>query len=61
LETEGPADGDSSDHSPEGDSTESILEALLVDDAEVRWDPATGKPRVTRRRKSELDSPAGSE
>ena len=45
----------------DGDSTESILESLLVDDAEVRWDPVTGKPRVARRQKSELDSPAGSE
>jgi hypothetical protein len=61
LETDPPAAGESTDHMQDGDSTESILESLLVDDAEVRWDPVTGKPRVARRRKSELDSPAGSE
>jgi len=60
LETDQHADGDSSDGSQDGESTESILESLLVDDVEVRWDPTTGKPRVTRRRKTELDSPAGS-
>ncbi|HEV3406417.1 MAG TPA: hypothetical protein VG364_07435 [Candidatus Dormibacteraeota bacterium] len=60
METEPPPDGDSSDGSPDGESTDDILESLLVDDAEVRWDPTTGKPRVTRRRKTELDSPAGS-
>lgn len=60
METEPPADGDSSERSQDGESTDSILESLLVDDAEVRWDPATGKPRVTRRPKPELDSPAGS-
>ena len=60
METDPPADGDPSDPSQDGESTDSILESLLVDDAEVQWDPATGKPRVTRRRKSELDSPAGS-
>jgi hypothetical protein len=60
LETDQHADGDSNDGSQDGESTDSILESLLVDDAEVRWDPTTGKPRVTRRRKSELDSPAGS-
>ena len=61
MEREAPADGESTDSSGEGDSTESILEALLVNDAEVRWDPATGKPKVRRRQESELDSPAGSE
>jgi len=61
METDAPADGDSGAAPQKGDSTESILEALLVDDAEVRWDPSTGKPTVTRRQKSELDSPAGSE
>jgi hypothetical protein len=61
MESDAPADGDSGDPPQDGDSTESILEALLVDDADVRWDPLTGKPMVTRRRKSELDSPAGSE
>lgn len=61
METDLPADGESTEHVQEGDSTESILESLLVDDAEVRWDPVTGKPRVAQRRKSELDSPAGSE
>jgi len=60
LETDQPADGVSSDGSQDGESTDSILESLLVDDAEVRWDPTTGKPRVTRRRKAELDSSAGS-
>jgi hypothetical protein len=61
LETDAPADRDSTDHPADGDSTESILEALLVDDAEVHWDPVSGKPKVIRRRKSDLDSPAGSE
>jgi hypothetical protein len=61
LETDPPPAGESTDHTQDGDSTESILESLLVDDAEVRWDPVTGKPRVARRQKSELDSPAGSE
>jgi hypothetical protein len=41
-------------------STESILEALLVDDAEVTWDPVTGQPLVSRRPKIELDRLPGS-
>lgn len=41
------------------ETTDSILEALLVEDAELRWDPKSGKPRVTRRPKTELDSPPG--
>jgi hypothetical protein len=61
VETDPPADGGSTDGGQDADSAESILEALLVDDAEVRWDPVTGKPRVARRQKSELDSLAGSE
>ena len=61
METDPPADGGSTDGAQDGDSTESILEALLVDDAEVRWDPVSGKPRVTRRQKSDLDSSAASE
>jgi hypothetical protein len=50
-------------------STEEILESLLVDDAEIAWDPKTGKPHVTRRpqdfeesgdpEKSTLDTPPG--
>jgi hypothetical protein len=50
-------------------STEEILESLLVDDAEIAWDPKTGKPHVTRRpqdsletdnrEKSTLDRPPG--
>ncbi len=27
-------------------STEELLEALLVDDAKVEWDPATGRPKI---------------
>ena len=27
-------------------STESLLEALLVADAEVVWDPVTGRPKI---------------
>ena len=27
-------------------STESLLESLLVDDAKVVWDPATGRPKI---------------
>ncbi|HKC18970.1 MAG TPA: hypothetical protein VKE27_05000 [Candidatus Dormibacteraeota bacterium] len=47
---------------PEGDgdereSADSILEALLVEDAELKWDPKSGKPRVRRRRQPRLDSP----
>jgi hypothetical protein len=61
METDTPADEDETGRQVDGDSTESLLESLLVDDAEVRWDPTTGKPQVTRRRKSDLDSPAGSE
>jgi hypothetical protein len=61
LGTDAPADEDSADRPMDGDSTESILEALLVDDAEVSWDPVSGKPKVTRRRNSDLDSRAGSE
>jgi hypothetical protein len=60
LETDSPEDADETDRPGDSDSTETFLESLLVDDAEVRWDPATGKPQVARRRKSELDSPAGS-
>jgi hypothetical protein len=45
-------------------STESILEALLVDDAEISWDPVTGKPFVVHRLvppgKIRLDSSADS-
>lgn len=45
-------------------STEEILESLLVDDAEIVWDPTTGKPHVSRRpltdvEKSTLDRPPG--
>jgi hypothetical protein len=40
-------------------STESILEALLVDDAEISWDPVTGKPLVVRRSKNSLDRSPG--
>jgi hypothetical protein len=44
------------DGGDEPDSTDSILEALLVEDAELQWDPKSGKPRVRRRRKPRLDS-----
>ena len=37
------------------DSTDSILEALLVDDADIAWDPVTGKPHVAQRPKIGLD------
>jgi hypothetical protein len=36
-------------------STESLLEALLVDDAEVVWDPATGRPKIVLDRQPESD------
>ena len=39
-------------------TTEEILESLLVDDAEIAWDPKTGKAHVTRRPQ---DSRAGGE
>jgi hypothetical protein len=61
METDSPADEHENDRREEDDSTESVLESLLVDDAEVRWDPTTGKPEVTRRQKSGLDRPARSE
>jgi hypothetical protein len=57
LETKPPEKEDSPAGTPSEDaSTESLLEALLVDDADIQWDKATGKPTVTRRSKTELDS-----
>ena len=53
MESQRGQDGDRPE--PPAESTESILEALLVEDAELRWDPKSGKARVTRRQKSELD------
>jgi hypothetical protein len=41
-------------------STERLLEALLVDDAAIEWDPITGTPRVARRQKPDLDRQRGS-
>ncbi len=40
-------------------STDELLEALLVDDAKVEWDPATGRPKIVldRERKSAYDRP----
>lgn len=41
------------DADPEDEpSTERLLEALMVDDAEVVWDPATGRAKIV------LDRPA---
>ena len=54
METQPGQDGERPAESP-GESTESILEALLVEDAELRWDPRSGKARVRRRPKAELD------
>jgi hypothetical protein len=55
METDVPA-GDDPDGSRDDElSTESILEALLVEDAEIAWDPLTGKPLVVRRPKITLD------
>jgi hypothetical protein len=35
------------DSKDEGEpSTEKLLESLLVDDAKVVWDPATGRPKI---------------
>ena len=51
------ADGSRSDHEEGDKTTESILEALLVEDADITWDPLTGKPKVTRRTKIVLDTP----
>ena len=59
MENETPQDGEPADHKEEA-GLDSILEALLVDDADVLWDPVTGRPRVARRRKRELDRPPGS-
>lgn len=50
----GHADGDEPSR-----STEEFLEALLVDDAAVTWDPVTGEPQVERRPKPPLDRPPG--
>jgi hypothetical protein len=36
-------------------STESLLEALLVGDAEIVWDPVSGRPKIVLDRPS--DSP----
>ncbi|HET9780809.1 MAG TPA: hypothetical protein VFR33_03435 [Candidatus Dormibacteraeota bacterium] len=49
------------DGPPGGETAESFLEALLVEDAELDWDPKSGKAHVTRRQpKTELDSAPGS-
>ena len=53
------AAGESAEDGDDG-SVESILEALLIDDADVAWDPLTGKPRVMPRQKPELDRPGRS-
>ena len=60
MESDTQEDGDQARHEP-SESAETILEALLVDDAEVLWDPVTGRPHVGRRPKPGLDSPPGSE
>ena len=54
------ADEDGGDQSESDLSTEAFLEALLVDDAAITWDPVTGQPMVARRPKIALDSPADS-
>lgn len=59
MDGQAPEDGEPADHTDDA-SLERILEALLVEDAEVVWDPVTGRPRVARRRKPELDRPPGS-
>lgn len=59
TEPEPGLDGEAAEQ-PATESTESILEALLVEDAELRWDPRSGQPHVTRRQKQDLDSPPGS-
>lgn len=57
MEKKRPEKEDSPEGAPsEEASTESLLEALLVDDADIRWDKTTGKPSVTRRPKTELDN-----
>ena len=48
MENEAPSDGEPTDHQEEA-GLDGILEALLVEDAEILWDPVTGKPQVTRR------------
>ncbi len=47
MENEAPTDGEPTDHKEEV-GLDSILQALLVEDAEIEWDPVTGKPQVTR-------------
>lgn len=59
MENEAPQEGEPADHQEEA-GLDSILEALLVDDADVVWDHVTGRPRVARRRKPGLDRPPGS-
>jgi len=54
------ADRESTDHAEGEGATESLLEALLVEDAAIEWDPITGQARVARRPKPDLDRPAGS-
>jgi hypothetical protein len=34
-------------------STESLLEALLVGDAEIVWDPVSGRPKIVLDRPSD--------
>ena len=53
-----PGTDDDDDSEP---STESLLEALLVDDAEVVWDPATGRPKIVLAQKNILDRQPRSE
>ncbi len=50
-------DEDGGDQAESDLSTEAFLEALLVDDAAIAWDPVTGRPMVARRPKITLDSP----
>lgn len=57
METEVPR-GDTAGDDGEP-SMDQVLEELLVEDAEIAWDPVTGKPKVARRPKIPLDRAPG--
>ena len=57
MDGEAPEDGEPADHADDA-SLERILEALLVEDADIVWDPKSGSPRVTRRPKPKAETGA---
>jgi len=47
VDTDPEPDSDGGDQADPELSTEALLEALLVDDAAITWDPVTGRPKIT--------------